>query len=186
MLLRTSRTDAMLIAASAVFALGGMLLARSGDVTGWWILLACTCSAAAILLRPQFTAGDLRADDDLLDVSSWGVRRFGADGLHEAVSWPDLLEVAVATSARTMDEEDVYVVLRGRFGNDVSVPHSLAVESGVLTALQLRLNGFNDAAFIDALTSTGEGLFVLWRAPRPAPMPAPHPSHVGMQLRAAS
>ena len=40
MLLRTSHTDAFAIAASAVLAVGGMLIVRNGEPAGWWLLLA--------------------------------------------------------------------------------------------------------------------------------------------------
>jgi hypothetical protein len=126
------------------------------------------------------------ADNETLEVSSWGVRRFDAGGLHEAVSWSDLREVAVVTTAPVPDDEDVYVLLRGHDDNRVMIPHTLAVESGVLSELHLRLQGFDDSAFIAALSSSAEGLFVLWRAPRPSPYSSTVKHRSPVRLRAAS
>jgi hypothetical protein len=168
MLLRTSRSDAYVIAASAVLALSGMLIVRHGDVVGWWLLIACSLSAAVVMLRPFLPGFEREPDGETLDISPWGVRRFDNAGLHEAVSWSDLSEVAVVTSAEGPTVEDVYLVLRGRNNNGLIVPHTLAVESGILSELHLRLSDFDSQAFIDALASDTDKVFVLWRAPTPA------------------
>ncbi len=186
MLLHTSRTDAYAIAASAVLALGGMLIVRQGNMAGWWMLLAFSCTAVLILLRPYLPSFRDETDPEALDISAWGVRRFDTGGLHEAVSWADLREVAVVTSAPVADDEDVFVLLRGHDENRVMIPHTLAVESGVLSELHLRLQGFDDSAFIAALSSSAEGLFVLWRAPRPSPYTSTVKHRSPVRLRAAS
>lgn len=187
MLLRTSRSDAITIAASAVLAIGGMLIIRSGESAGWWLLLGCSLTAALVILRPFAPSSERDADGEALDVSPWGVRRYDHAGLHEAVSWADLSEVAVVTTAEDRDIEDVYLVLRGRNNNGVIVPHSLAVESGILSELHLRLSDFDSQAFIDALASTVSKEFVLWRALTPvSPLHNGSRTTTPVQLRAAS
>ena len=188
MLLRTSRTDAFAVAASAVLAIGGMLIVLSGEPAGWWLLLACSLTAALVILRPFVQSADNRdSAGETLDISPWGVRRFDRAGLHEAVSWADLSEVAVVTTAEEDDTEDVYLVLRGRHNNGLMVPHSLAVESGILSELHLRLSDFDSQAFIDALSSTVDKTFVLWRAPTPvSPLNSGARSATPVKLRAAS
>ena len=168
MLLRTSRTDAYMIAASAALAIGGVWIVRQGDPVGWWLLLGCSVAAALVTLRPFLQTFEREPDGETLDISPWGVRRYDNAGLHEAVSWSDLSEVAVVTSAEGPDVEDVYLVLRGASNNGLIVPHTLAVESGILSELHLRLSGFDSQVFIDALASTVDKVFVLWRAPTPA------------------
>jgi hypothetical protein len=186
MLLRTSRTDAIAIAASVVFAIGGMLFVGSGNAAGWWLLLACSLTSALVILRPLVSMPN-ENDGESLDISPWGVRRHDGTGLHEAVSWSDLSEVAVVTTADTPDTEDVYLVLRGRNHNRLVVPHSLAVESGILSELHLRLSEFDSEAFIDALSSTVDKVFVLWRAPTPvSPLRSGARATTPIQLRAAS
>lgn len=189
MFLRTQRTrsNAFAIVAAAVLALGGMLIARNTDVSGWWILLAFSCTAALVFMRPQLTAFDTESQGEELDVTPWGVRRYDQDGLHEAVSWADLTEVSLVTKNDGPRDEDLFVLLRGRNNNGVMIPHTLAVESGVLTELQLRLSDFDNVAFVNAMTSTADGEFVLWRTP--APKADPRPSvlpHAMPHLRAAS
>jgi hypothetical protein len=187
MLQRTPRSDVYAIAASAILAIGGMFVVRSGEVAGWWLLLACSLTAGLIILKPIVPTVDRENDGEALDISPWGVRRYDATGLHEAVSWADLSEVAVVTTPEDEDAEDVYLVLRGRSSNGLIVPHTLAVESGILSELHLRLSDFDSQGFIDALASTAEKMFVLWRAPTPvSPLHAGSRSNTPVKLRAAS
>ena len=187
MLLRTSRTDAIAIAAAAILAVGGILIVFSDNAVGWWLLLACSLACALVILRPLVSMPKYDADDESLDISPWGVRRHDSTGLHEAVSWSDLSEVAMVTTAESPDAEDVYLILRGRNHTRLVVPHSLAVESGILSELHLRLTEFDSQAFIDALSSTVDRVFVLWRAPTPvSPLRTGTRSTAPIQLRAAS
>ena len=179
---RTSRTDAYAIATAAALGLGGMFLIRSGGGNGWWVLLGCSCAAALVFIRPFLPSFAPQPETETLDVTPWGIRRFDHDGLHEAVSWTDLSEVAVVTSRATHGDEDVYLVLQGQNDNGVMVPHTLAVESGLFRDLETRLRGFDLTTFVKAMTTSVDGVFVLWRAPR-APAVADPARH---SLRAAS
>ena len=165
MVLQQSRTDAITIAEAAVLAVGGLLIIRSGDSAGWFLLLACTFAATLVLIKPFVPSAEPDVDPEALDISPWGVRRYNQAGMHEAVSWSDLREVAVVTAPEDAELDDVYLVLRGRTNDGVIVPHSLAVESGILSELHLRLSEFDSQAFIDAMACTVEKVFVLWRAP---------------------
>lgn len=165
MVLQKSRTDAITIAEAAVLAVGGLLIIRSGDSAGWFLLLACSFAATLVLIKPFLSGVERDVDPESLDISPWGVRRFNQAGMHEAVSWSDLREVAVVTAPEDAELDDVYLVLRGRTNDGVIVPHSLAVESGILSELHLRLSEFDSQAFVDAMACTVEKVFVLWRAP---------------------
>jgi hypothetical protein len=183
---RTSRSDAYAIATAAALGIGGMLLIRSGGGTGWWVLLAFSCAAALMFVRPFLPSFTPRPETETVDVTPWGVRRFDHDGLHEAVSWSDLSEVAVVTNRASHEDEDVYLILQGEGDNGVMVPHTLAVESGLFRDLETRLRGFDLSAFVKAMTSNADGVFVLWRAPR-APAAADLARHQPRHsLRAAS
>ena len=163
---RTSRMDVGIIAVSAIVAIGGMLILRHGEAIGWLLLLLCSVAAAFVLLRPFLPAERGLEDCDALDVTPWGISRRDDTGTHEAVAWTDLTEVAVVTTVDALeDEEDVHLVLRGREGSGVVIPHTLAVESGVLTELQMRLSEFDNQAFLDAMMSAVSNVFVLWRSP---------------------
>jgi hypothetical protein len=165
--LRNTRSDSYAIAGSAALAIGGVMAIRSGDNVGWWILAAFICTAAMLLARPWFLSEARTRDDETIDMSSWGIRRSGENGLRESVAWTDLTEVAVLTTAGGSFTEDVFLVLRGLGNDGVVVPHTMAVESGVLTELQARLPDFDNAAFVDALNCTRDDVFVVWRAPGP-------------------
>jgi hypothetical protein len=164
MLLRTSRSDAPSIAASAAIAITGMLIARRGESTAAWAILAASCTAAIIFIAPRFAMLTEDVDAATLKVTAWGVRHFNHSGLHEAVAWDDLHEVSVVTTARDGHEEDMFIVLRGRHENSVVVPHTLAVESGMLSELHDKLSSFDDDAFADAIATHEDSRFVLWRA----------------------
>jgi hypothetical protein len=184
-MLRTSRTDVCIIATAALLAIASMFSIRHGDVAGWWLLTGCGLAAAFVVLKPYLPSLSRHGDSDTLDISTWGVRRVNDDGLHEAVSWADLTEVAVVTTVQSLDDEDVHIVLRGHDQNGVVIPHTLAVESGILTQLEMRLNEFDSQAFLDAIMSAADSVFVLWRAPLPK-KPAQAAPHPYLHLKAAS
>lgn len=165
MLLRSSRSDTAFFAASAAIAIAGMFVARSSGAAAAWIALAVCCGAAIVIIAPRFApfAGD--GDVATVAVSAWGVRHTDSALLHEAVSWDDLAEVDAITTGDDEAGETLFLVLRSRLGNTVVIPHTLAVESGVISALHDRLRGFDDRAFGDAIASYYESLFVLWRVP---------------------
>jgi hypothetical protein len=167
MLLRNTRSDSYAIAGSAVLAIGGVMAVRSGDNVGWWILAAFICTAAVCLARPWFLSEERARDDETIDITSWGVRRSGENGLRESVAWNDLTEVAVLTTAGGPFTEDVFIVMRGLGNDGVVVPHTMAVESGVLTELQSRLPDFDNVTFMNALQCTRDDVFVVWRASGP-------------------
>jgi hypothetical protein len=166
MLLRNAHTDAVIVVASAGFALGGLLLLRTGNWLGWWLLLASSLGAAAAILRPVFDRFGAPAHDDSLELSAWGVRRFNPDGRFEAMSWNDLSRVSVSTTPNADDGEDVHIRLDGRAEHTLQVAHTLAVESGLLTELATRLEAFDQDAMVEALTRGQNSIAVLWRAPR--------------------
>lgn len=164
MLLRSSRSDAPFIAASAAIAISGMFIARSSGAAAGWIALAVCCVAAIVVIAPRFAS--FAGEDDVASVtiSAWGVRHTDAALLHEAVAWDDLVEVDAITTGDDEDGETLFLVLRSRHDTTVVIPHVLAVESGLIGALHHRLTGFDDVAFADAIASHHESMFVLWRA----------------------
>lgn len=186
--LRTSHTDADEIVAFAVLTIGATLMVVLNDESVVWLaLLSLSLAAAFVSLRPLATRSGREWGEASLDLSPWGVRRHDGGGLHEALAWPDLTEVSIVTAPLDPDGEDVYVVLRGRNNTGVIVPHTLAVESGILSELQLRLSEFDSEAFIDALASTTEKTFVLWRTPTPvSPLSTGGHSATPLRLRSAS
>lgn len=187
MLLPRSRANAVMIVMSAGFALAGFLFLRSSNPLGWLFLLACSVAAALAVLRPAYMRFKRTEHDESLEVTSWGVRRYDRDGRLEALSWDDLAEVAVTTTADVDDGEDVHVSLNGRGGQAVRVSHTLAVESGLLAELATRLRAFDNEAMVDAMTRGLDSVAVLWSASRPTSRGrGARQRHAPKPLRAAS
>ena len=165
MSLPTSRTNAVMIVLSAGLAIGGFLFLRNGNTLGWSFLLACSFTGALAVLHPVYVRFKRTEHDESIEVTSWGVRRYDRDGGLEALSWDDLAEVSVTTTADIEDGEDVHVRLSGG-GHAVRVAHTLAVESGLLAELATRLRAFDNEAMVEALTRGIDSVAVLWSAPR--------------------
>jgi len=161
----TTRAGAPALAASAVFAVGGT--ERRNEHTAGWAVLALSCVAALLYLRPELASLSSRnvvQDDESLDFAQWGIRHNVGSGQYNAISWGDLREVTVMTTDDSDDDDNMFIVLRGGDDNGIVVPHVLAVESGLLVELHRRLRGFDDNAFIAAIASHTNSVFLLWRS----------------------
>src|SRR5262245_9150719 len=101
------------------------------------------------------SGGTIKVDDR-------GVRRELANGTVELVAWDGLDEVSVLATADGPFAEDVFFVLAGREGSGCVVPQG-APESGELLERLQRLPGFDNEAFIRAMSSTDDERFVCWR-----------------------
>lgn len=92
-----------------------------------------------------------------------GVRCERPSGLVESVRWSDLRVVLIRTTDAGPAVVDVFWVLVGRDSGCV-VPSEAVGTNALLERLQ-RLPGFDNQAFIDAMTSTENREFVCWHAP---------------------
>src|SRR5262249_62063099 len=90
------------------------------------------------------------------------VRRNPGGGKVERAAWADREGVCVLTTADGPFAEDVYFVLAGKGTSGCVVPQS-APESGQLLERLQRLPGFDNEAFIRAMSSTDDARFVCWR-----------------------
>ncbi len=160
-----TRAGSPALAASAALTAGGT--DRRNENAAGWAVLALSCVAALLYLRPELASlsgRDVVEDQERLEFAHWGVRHNMGDGQYRAISWGDLKEVTVLTTDGSDDDEDMFIVLRGADDRGMVVPHMLAVESGLLIELHRRLRGFDDSAFIAAIASHTNSVFVLWRA----------------------
>ena len=161
----TNRAGTPALAASAAFAAGGTER-RNENATGWAVL-ALSCVAALLYLRPELaslSSRDVVEHEETLEFAHWGIRHNVGDGQYRALSWGDLHEVTVMTTDGSDDDENMFIVLRGEDAKGIVVPHVLAVESGLLVELHQRLRGFDDSAFIAAIASHTNSVFLLWRS----------------------
>jgi hypothetical protein len=97
-----------------------------------------------------------------ITVDEDGVRRRLADGSEESVSWAQLKEVAIRTTPEGPWQEDVFFLLIGEGGGGCAVPAGHPAADDLMGRLQ-SLPGFDNEAFIEAMTTTEDGLFVVWQ-----------------------
>ena len=98
---------------------------------------------------------DITVDDD-------GVRRLLADGTEEAVAWADLAEVAIRVIPESTWKEDTFFMLMRVGGGGCAVPAGHPSADELMARLQ-SLPSFDNEVFVEAMTTTEDGLFVVWQ-----------------------
>src|SRR5262245_54625033 len=101
----------------------------------------------------------------MIDIDDHGVCRRLADGTGEQGAWDDLVEVSVLTTSDGPFSEDVFFLLEASDGRGCVIPHG-APESSVLLERLQRLPGFDNKAFIQAMSSAEDARFICWRRSR--------------------
>jgi hypothetical protein len=96
-----------------------------------------------------------------LEVDSWGVKRWLADGRYEEVSWGELREVRVVTLPKGPWDDRLRFVLDGGGERGCIVPLDVAEDSELLASLGA-LSGFDHRGLAEAIESTRTGNQVLW------------------------
>ncbi|MFF0500773.1 hypothetical protein ACFYU5_30555 [Nocardia aobensis] len=96
-----------------------------------------------------------------VEITDRFVRRTLDNGRIEEVTWLELTEVRIITTADGPFADDVFFVLIGVRGNGCVVPHS-AADTEFLARLQ-KLPGFDNAAVIEAMETVGDRQFLVWR-----------------------
>jgi hypothetical protein len=150
--------------------------------TGWLAASISVAMAAGYTFLPWLRAASARAAarralpvGGTVTVDDWGVRRDAGD-LHEAIAWGDVVWVRVYTTSEGPLVEDVFFALGGADGKGCLVPHGLAVEVELVTALQRRLPGLDNDALVRAMASATDAMFTIWERDAPgSPPPPPKP-----------
>jgi hypothetical protein len=96
----------------------------------------------------------------VVSFSDEGIECRRSSGLVERVNWADLQAVIIRTTAHGPFLEDVFWVLVGKDSGCV-VPSEAAGETELLERLQ-KLPGFDNVAFIEAMSCVEERSFVCW------------------------
>ncbi|MEV5651543.1 hypothetical protein AB0L57_25110 [Nocardia sp. NPDC052254] len=96
-----------------------------------------------------------------VEITDRFVRRTLDNGRIEEVSWQELTEVRVITTADGPFADDVFFVLIGARGNGCVVPHSAADKEFRVRLLQLP--GFDNAKVMEALGTVSDRQFLVWR-----------------------
>jgi hypothetical protein len=109
----------------------------------------------------------LRSHPPLVPESRFGVRLSDTDvcerpdGKVERVGWADLQKVEVVTTGDGPFAPDVFWVLHGTDGG-CTVPRGATGDRQLLERLQA-LPGFDNHAFIEAMSSTSDMRFLCWQ-----------------------
>ncbi|MBO0853321.1 MAG: hypothetical protein J2P18_06090 [Nocardia sp.] len=103
-----------------------------------------------------------------VEITDRFVRRTLDNGRIEEVTWHELTEVRMITTADGPFADDVFFVLIGARGNGCVVPHS-AADTGFLARLQ-SLPGFDNAKVLKAMGTSGDCQFLVWRRRSAAPI----------------
>jgi hypothetical protein len=86
------------------------------------------------------------------------------DGTAESIMWRDLTAVMIKTTDQGPFNEDAFFILIGKDEqSDCVVPHGASGESDMFSALQQRLAGFDNEKAIEAMSSTKNNTFLVWR-----------------------
>ena len=96
-----------------------------------------------------------------LTIDDTGITRTGRK-LREHVAWDDIMRVRIMTNDRGPWLEDVFFVVDSKKGDGCVVSQELAVRHGLLEALQERLEGLDNGAVIEAMTSVENRTFIIW------------------------
>lgn len=165
---RAVSLDAVTVGASAAVASAGVLAVSAGSAAAWVVIAVSAAAAATIYRMRRSTAPPSAPEVESIAVSDWGVTRLTDETVTDSVAWTDLEEVMIVTTADGPNHENLYLVLRGTSGASIIAPHPLVVESGILTELEERLQGYDTDTFFEAMMNTGDEVFVVWRAARAA------------------
>mgnify|MGYP001445008037 CR=1 FL=1 len=117
---------------------------------------------ALFILEPYLLAWQLRRRREILQITDWGIRRILPGGKSEAITWQALSEVWVVTTDTGPFAEDVYFLLVASDATGVAVPNSLALKNDLLAYLQ-KLPAFDNQRLVEAMGSTGNARFLVWR-----------------------
>jgi hypothetical protein len=111
--------------------------------------------------RAQRAARREAAATTKLEVDSWGVKRWLADGRYEEVSWEELLEVRIVTLPKGPWGDRVRFVLDGGGERGCIVRLETAEDSGLLASLGA-LPAFDHRRLAELLEHPRTGNAVLW------------------------
>jgi len=145
---------------SAAFVAIGVALR---DAVPWYVTaFFALCMVGGIVSIWHDPRGDGNPFEQLT-IDEVGITRT-ARRLREHVAWADITRVRIMTTDQGPQLEDVYFIVEGKSGQGCMVPHDLAVRRGLLEALQARLEGLDNAAVIEAMTSVENRVFTIWEA----------------------
>lgn len=79
------------------------------------------------------------------------------------LSWAEVASVTVLTTDAGPFQVDLFWILADRDGrHSLTIPMDASGEHALLKTMQARLPGFDNMAVVEAMSSTGHGVFQIW------------------------
>lgn len=160
-----SRGTLLALATSLVFTAFGLYMVITSGQLVWPTVFFGACAVIALLepLLTRLTAARLAAARDRVEFDDTEIRRRRGKGTVESITWDELAAIDIVTTDQGPHTEDVFWVL---MNHDRSRGCAIPGESvtDLLPRLQA-LPGFDNGAVIQAMGSTSNARFVVWRRP---------------------
>ncbi len=122
--------------------------------------MAAVCGAIACLiaLMPRLSEPEY----ETIQVDDVGVLRVDGE-IKEQINWSAVEEILIITTDQGPYQEDVFFALGGPNGKGCLVPHGAAVRTKLLEELQARFPRLDDNEVIEAMGSTSNNTFLVWK-----------------------
>jgi hypothetical protein len=160
-----SRGTLAAIAVSAAFTAFGLFVVLTSGELVWPTLFFGACTAIG-LLEPLFKArveASLAQLKDRVEFDDTTIRRRIASGKVESITWDELATIDIVTTDGGPHVDDVFWVLGNRDGSRGCAIVSDAVGFEALLPRLQALPGFDNGAVIQAMGSTSNARFTVWR-----------------------
>lgn len=147
--------------ALAVFVLA-FFPAWTGSIS-WWLPGIALTIALVLTIEPLVLTWEVRKRGEELQITDEGILRKLPRGDSEYVRWSELREVSIVVTPGGDYSEEYFYVLVGSGTSGVLVGQRLAAKHDLLSHLA-QLPGYSHASITDALASSVNQRFVVWRA----------------------
>ena len=162
-MMRYSRSDIVCILVSVVLAVaGGVGSAEPHKEIGVWFF-----GVGAVILMAQPWLRQRRSNSaaakERVEFDEQEIRRFLPDGKTESIRWDELHEIGIVTTDEGPWVDDVFWLFLNADSSKGCAASNDAVGFPALLERLQRLPGFNDEAVVQAMGSTVNDRFVVWR-----------------------
>ncbi len=160
-----SRGTLAAIAVSALFTAFGLFMVVTRGELVWPTVFFGVCTGIG-LFEPVFKAratARLAQLKDRVEFDDTAIRRRSANGRVESITWDELASIDIVTTDEGPQLDDVFWLLANRDGSRGCAVVSDAVGFDTLLARLQALPGFDNGAVIQAMGSTSNARFAVWR-----------------------
>jgi hypothetical protein len=124
----------------------------------WFVSAIFAAIAVMIYIRPRLR----KKETGTFQVDASGVLRVEGR-IREQIPWSDVAEIRIITTDQGPYAEDVYFMLADGKGAGCLIPHDAAVRTKLFEELQSRFPALDNDRVIQAMSSTGNNNFLIWK-----------------------